>query len=125
MSSTDDSEVISDNSADISFGSESDSSFSANNYSHGYVGEPEYNETEMKSHFFWGKENDSSDMESENDELNSSRTENLHWCKCAHCTIMPSFVECKCCKEYDNFFCLRIYTVCKISAFTKNSCLHF
>ena len=30
---------------------------------------------------------------------NLSRLETLHWCPCHNCTIMPTFIECKCCQE--------------------------
>lgn len=63
----------------------------------GYTGEPEYNDDELKSMKF-SSEGSNSD-ESEN-ELNSSRLENLHWCKCQHCTVMPTFIESRCCKEF-------------------------
>ena len=36
----------------------------------------------------------------DDDKLNSSRLENLHWCTCHHCTVMPTFIECKCCEEF-------------------------
>ena len=36
------------------------------------------------------------------DELDSSRLENLHWCSCTHCCVMPSLRECKCCRECSN-----------------------
>ena len=54
---------------------------------------------ELKSRTF------SSDSENENndredDELNSSRQENLYWCKCTHCTVMPIFIQCRCCIEF-------------------------
>ena len=39
-------------------------------------------------------------VHSDDDELNSSRLENLHWCTCHHCTVMPTFIECKCCEEF-------------------------
>ena len=42
-----------------------------------------------------------SSEESEN-ELDSSRLENLHWCKCTHCCIMPTLIEAKCCRECEN-----------------------
>ena len=41
-----------------------------------------------------------SSSSSHGDELNSSRLENLHWCTFHHCTLMPTFIECKCCEEF-------------------------
>lgn len=63
--------------------------------SNGYVGEPEYTDEQVKSMKFSSESSSSSDE----DEPNSSRLENLYWCKCHHCTVMPTFVECKCCQE--------------------------
>ena len=100
MSSFDDESEISSDSSNNSYTSQSDSSnVSISDFLCGYVGEPEYNEEELKSIKFSSSENENSDAESE-DELNSSRLENLHWCRCFHCTVMPTFIECKCCKEY-------------------------
>ena len=53
----------------------------------------------MKHIKFSSSENEKS-AESE-DELNSSRLENLRWCRCSHCIVMPTFIESKCCKEYE------------------------
>ena len=36
----------------------------------------------------------------EETDLNSSRQENLHWWKCSHSTVMPTFIKYKCCKEF-------------------------
>jgi len=100
MSSFDDEREISSNSSNISSTSQSDSStVSIDDFSCGYVGEPEYNEDELKSIKF-SSENSDAESEPSEDELNSSRLENLHWCRCFHCTVMPTFIECKCCKEY-------------------------
>ena len=50
------------------------------NFSCGYVGDPEYNEEELKSRTFSSdSENESNDKE--DDDLNSSRQENLYWYK--------------------------------------------
>ena len=58
------------------------------NFSCGYVGQPEYNEEELKSRTFSsGSENES------NDDLNSSRQEKFYWCKCTHCTVMPTLIR--------------------------------
>ena len=59
-------------------------------FSCGYLGEPEYTEQQAKSMKF-----SASSSSSDNDELNSSRLENLHWCTCHHYTFMPIFIECK------------------------------
>lgn len=67
--------------------------------SHGYVCEPEYNEDEMKAMKSNSSNTADESDETTEDELNSSRLENLHWCKCSYCTVMPSFIECKCCQE--------------------------
>ena len=66
-------------------------------FSCGYLGEPEYTEQQAKSMKF-----SASSSSSDDDELNSSRLENLHWCTCHHCTVMPTFIECKCCEEFPN-----------------------
>ena len=36
-------------------------------------------------------------IDEEETDLNSSRQENLHWRKCLHCNVMPTFIESKCC----------------------------
>ena len=67
---------------DISFNDSSDESEIDSfdeSFLSGYVGEPEYTKEEMKAMKF-SSESCSSE-ESEN-ETNSSRLENLHWCKC-------------------------------------------
>lgn len=44
------------------------------------------------------------DTKSNSDEeetgVNFSRQENLHWCKCLYCTVMPTFIKCKCCEKF-------------------------
>ena len=66
-----------------------------------YLNEPEYSQVELeklqKLHECELSENSSSD-----EELNSSRLENLHWCKCSCCVIYNTFklVKCKCCREF-------------------------
>ena len=50
-------------------------------FSCGYLGEPEYTEQQAKSIKF-----SASSSSSDDDELNFSRLENLHWwCTCHHC----------------------------------------
>ena len=67
-------------------------------FSFGYVGEPESNKEKLKSM------ESSDDTKTNNDEeetdLNSSRKENLHRCKCSICIVMPTFIECRCYKEF-------------------------
>ena len=60
----------------------------------GYGKEPEYTEHEMNSLVY----SDGSET-SEEDEKDSNRLENLHWCSCENCVIMPSIFESKCCQE--------------------------
>ena len=88
----------SNSSSEISYNEESEESDEScqEGLVFGYVGEPEYRDDELQSMKLPSV--GSSSDESEN-ELNSSRTENLHWCKCQHCIIMPSFLESVCCKE--------------------------
>ena len=38
----------------------------------------------------------------EETDLNSNRQENLYWCKCSHCTVIPTFIERKHCKKFKN-----------------------
>ena len=49
---------------------------------------------------------------SSSDELNSSRLQNLHWCTCHHCTVMPTFVECKCCEEFPELLKDKLNNAC-------------
>ena len=60
-----------------------------------YSREPEYTDAEMQR-----LPVEKSD--SEEDELNSSRLENLHWCYCHGCVIFESMTleECVCCCEF-------------------------
>ena len=62
-----------------------------------YVEEPEFNEEEFKSMEFSDDTKISSDEETD---LNSSKQENLHRCKYYYCTLMPTLIKCKCCKEF-------------------------
>ena len=69
----------------------------------GYTCEPEFSKEELikrgvdVTDIIEDKMIDDSE-DSEND-LDSSRLENLHWCTCTHCCIMPLLVECKCCLD--------------------------
>ncbi|XP_057310654.1 uncharacterized protein LOC130648616 [Hydractinia symbiolongicarpus] len=62
-----------------------------------YMNEPEYSKAELEKETY-------KSSDSEEDELNSSRLENLHWCTCTCCVIYNCFtlVECKCCQEFFN-----------------------
>ena len=67
----------------------------------GFYGcEPEYTEGELKA-ILSEAENENSNTSSSECELDSSRLENLHWCRCRNCVIGLTFTidECKCCKE--------------------------
>ena len=68
----------------------------------GYAHEPEYTESEIKKLPPLQVSSDiSDDSASDEDLLDSSRMENLHWCKCmSHCVILHTLIECKCCREY-------------------------
>ena len=98
----------SDISCDESFETECDiagSSCDNEVFSCGYLGETEYTEQQAKSMKF-----SASSSSGDNDELNSSRLENLHWCTCHHCTVMPTFIVCKCCKDKLDDACITDHT---------------
>ena len=40
-----------------------------------------------------------SDSDDEENDANSSKQENLNWFKSSHGTVMPTSIECICCKE--------------------------
>ncbi|XP_057290739.1 uncharacterized protein LOC130613407 [Hydractinia symbiolongicarpus] len=65
-----------------------------------YDNEPEYTESQLKNICSSKTANDISDDEDE--DLDSSRLENLHWCKCKKCDIheLMTVKECKCCLEF-------------------------
>ena len=66
----------------------SDNYFTSNeDFSCGYVGEPDYNEEKLKSIKFSSSSKNENSNKFKN-EFNSSRLENLHWCKCSHCTVI-------------------------------------
>ena len=46
------------------------------------------------------RDSDSGSTSGEEVEQDSSRLDNLHWCTCLHCTVIPTLVESKFCKEY-------------------------
>ena len=80
--------------------SESDISIVNNEkFSCGYVGEPNYNEEELKPRTF-SSDSENEINDTEDDDLNSSRKENLYCCKCTYCTVMPTFIKCRCCREF-------------------------
>ena len=64
-----------------------------------YGNEPEYTEAEIAS---LGDDTEliESSSEGEASDLDSSRLENLHWCSCLECSIMPTLTESKCCQEF-------------------------
>ena len=75
-----------------------DFDISKDDFSCGYVGEPEYNKEELKSMEF--SDDTKSDSNEEETDLNPSRQENLHWCKCSDCIVMPTFIECRFAKNF-------------------------
>ena len=71
-----------------------------------YENEPEYTEEEakvlMKANASHSSPTDS-ETDSDDSEAQSSRLENLAWCKCHECVIGDTFIldECKCCHEFN------------------------
>ena len=68
-----------------------DFDISKDDFSCGCVGEPEYNEEELKSMEF--SDDTKSNSDEEENYLNSHRQENLYWSKCLHSTVMPTFIK--------------------------------
>ena len=68
--------------------------------------EPEYTKEELKRMESKKRKapNTSSSPSTDEDDLDNSRLENLHWCKCGQCIIFleTSLRECVCCKEYSD-----------------------
>lgn len=98
-----DSEEISDSSSFAS-SSEYDSSFEdeIDVEKGGFYGcEPEYSEKELIDIISSQEDNADILSSSSEDEAESSRLENLHWCRCKNCVIGLDFTleECLCCKE--------------------------
>ena len=69
--------------------------------------EPEYSKEDIRKMLSEAKEKKANSSRSlsgssdNDDNLESSRLENLHWCRCRNCVIGENFTleECKCCKE--------------------------
>ena len=63
-----------------------------------YSNEPEYGEEEIKRRKTENSNNYTAT--SSDDEFESSRLENLHWCSCGNCIIGYTMTlnECKCCR---------------------------
>ena len=65
-----------------------------------YGNEPQYTAEELRN-MDLSSPGDSEDSDSDDENhLDSSRLENLHWCGCGKCQIMPTLIESKCCKEF-------------------------
>ena len=64
-----------------------------------YFNEPEYTPSELRKRKL--PDEDTNTGESSEEDLDSSRLENLHWCTCQQCVIFESskMEECKCCQE--------------------------
>jgi len=76
----------------------SDSSATLQQSASGYMNEPEYTESELKK--LQPDDIVSENSDNVDDDLDSSRMDNLHWCQCkSHCVILHTVVECKCCRE--------------------------
>ena len=75
--------------------SSSNESFEGEEGACGYTREPEYSKAELiKLGIKVIEDDDDSEDTSGDDDLDLSRLENMHWCSCAHCCIMPSLREC-------------------------------
>ena len=69
-----------------------------------YGNEPEYSAQEMLA-MAVDESQESSGTDSDDSynsmlDLDSSRMENLHWCRCTNCDVMDTLQECRCCKEF-------------------------
>ena len=65
-----------------------------------YGNEPEYDTDELADLYEATTQTSENEDTDEEDEMNSSRLENVHWCGCSNCCIMPTLPESKCCKEF-------------------------
>ncbi|XP_066921085.1 P2X purinoceptor 7-like [Clytia hemisphaerica] len=68
-----------------------------------YQNEPEYTKEEVKVMMKDNPHFSDSETDSDDSEAQSSRLENLAWCKCYECVIGDTFVldECMCCHEFN------------------------
>ena len=93
-----------------------------------YGNEPEYDSEELADLHDATNEiisDESDDTEEEGDMMNSSRLENLHWCGCSNCSIMPTLPESKCCREFRELLGDKLKTASQIPAcVTNNSQFH-
>ena len=88
-----------DQSSDSDFQESSDDEILGSEPDGLYGNEPEYTEAEMEL-LEDATENSASNSDGEGSDLDSSRLENLHWCSCSECSIMPTLSESKCCQEF-------------------------
>ena len=98
MSESNESSDISDGSNYYSETDISDVSFEDPGIVGLYNNEPEYGEEEIKKRKLENLDESATDSD---DDLDSSRLENLHWCSCKNCVIGLTMTldECKCCRE--------------------------
>ena len=85
-----------------------------------YGNEPEYNDDEIQNIDDSSGETDDSEEEMQ---LDSSRLENLHWCTCKNCGIMPTLVESKCCKEFRGMLGDKLETCITLNPHFPDMCL--
>ena len=55
--------------------------------------------------------------------LDSSRLENLHWCGCHNCIIMPTLIESKCCKEFGSLLGDKLVSCITDNEYFEDICL--
>ena len=78
-----------------------------------YAHEPEY--TNEKLQKLLPTQDISNDSSDDDNELDSSRLENLHWCKCKnHCEILSTLQECKCCQEFEQRYWVQNWTASSV-----------
>ena len=74
-----------------------------------YAHEPEYTACELKK---LTPSNEISSDHSDDDDLDSSRLENIHWCRCKnHCVTLHTLIECKCYREYENLLSSKLQNI--------------